>query len=74
MDELIIYLVGWLIFSVGTFIYNVYGHDNEANKKLWAWRSFWYGICSWGGIILWIVIFVVFIVFEINDWVENKLK
>lgn len=74
MDVLIYYLIGWLIFSVCVYLYNVYRDDCKESKKLWVWRSFWYGICSWAGIILWLAIFIVFIVFEINDWVEEKLK
>ena len=74
MDALFIYLIGWLIFSVCVYLYNVYGDDCKESKKLWVWRSFWAGAASWVGILLFIAIIIVFFIFAINDWVEEKLK
>lgn len=74
MNELIYYLIGWLIFSICVYLYNVYGDDRKENKKIWAWRSFWAGIVSWLGILFIIAGAMVFAIVAINDWVEEKLK
>lgn len=74
MDPLIFYFIGWLILSIGIYIYSVYGNDHKESKKLWAWRSFWAGIVSWFGILFIIASAMVFAIVAINDWVEEKLK
>ena len=74
MDALFIYLIGWLLFSICVYVYNVYGDDCKESKKVWVWRSFWAGVVSWVGILLCIAIIIVFFIFAINEWVEEKLK
>jgi len=72
---LLFWILGWIILSVGHFIYKVYiDKDLEVNKKVHAWHAFWAGITSWIGIIFWIAIFIVFIICAVNDWIEKKLS
>jgi hypothetical protein len=75
MEILIIYLIGWLILSIGNYIYNIYIIKEYVEyKKLCLWRSFWTGIFSWGGVLVIIVFLLVGKIFAINEWIENKLK
>ena len=71
---ILIWLLGWVILSVGYYIYSVY-IDKEYiyHKKLCIWRSFWIGVLSWVGIIIFIAVFIVGCVFAFNEWVEDKL-
>ena len=72
---LLFWILGWIILSVGHFIYKVYiDKDKSVNKKVHAWHAFWGGITSWVGIIFWIVLFIVYIICEANDWIEEKLS
>ena len=71
MDALFIYLIGWLLFSVCVYVYNVYGDDCKESKKVWVWRSFWAGVVSWVGILLCIAILIVFFIFAINGLKKN---
>ena len=73
METLIIYLIGWILLSIGIFIFKV-ETDNSVSKKLHAWRSFWPGMWSWIGIIVWVTVFIVFLIVEINECIENKLR
>lgn len=67
------WILGWIILSIGHFIYKI-KTDNSVNKKLHAWHAFWAGITSWVGIAFWISLYIVFIICEVNEWVENKLS
>ena len=49
MQEFLIYLLGWLIFSIGYFIYAI--KEDEQNKKLAIYHALIYGIVSWLGIL-----------------------
>ncbi len=75
MNALGFWLLGWILLSIGYFIYNVYiAKDMSVNKKVHAWRAFWTGIFSWIGIIF-VIAFVVVGYFAIfMDWVEEKLN
>ena len=75
METLIIYLIGWLILSIGYFVYKVaIDNDHKVTKKLHAWHAFWSGFFSWIGIFFVIIFLFVGSVFAINDWVEEKLN
>lgn len=74
MDAFIIYLIGWLVFSVCVYIYNVYGENWNKSKKLLMWRSFWAGVVSWLGVLFIIAAAILFVIIAINAWVEKKLK
>jgi len=69
------WVLGWLIASVGYFIYNVYLiHDTKVNKKVHAWRAFWVGSLSWIIIGCTITLLIVGGIIAFDEWVEDKLK
>lgn len=69
------WFVGWLIMSIGYYVYKVYiDKDIKVNKKVHAWRAFWSGIFSWVGIFCIIAGFVACSIDMLNDWIENKLN
>ena len=73
--SLLMYLLGWFIFSTGYYIYKVYiDKDIHTSKKLHIWRGFWVGMFSWIGIIFVISFMFTGLIFNINEWVENKLR
>ena len=73
--SLLMYLLGWFIFSTGYYIYKVYiDKDIHTNKKLHIWRGFWLGIFSWIGIIFVLSFMFTGLIFTINEWVEDKLR
>ena len=72
MEIFIFWIIGWVILSLGHYLYNV--TDKTITKKLHIWHAFWAGITSWIGIIFWIALFIVFIICEANDWIEEKLS
>ena len=75
MEALIFWLCGWIILSIGYYIYEVYeDYRHLTSKKLYAWRAFWTGILSWIGIIFIIIFVIVASIFAINEWVEKKLS
>ena len=71
MEGFIYYLIGWLIFSIGYFIY-AYKFD-EQNKKLATYHALIYGIVSWLGILFMFVSVIVYGMFTLHKWIENKL-
>ena len=73
MDGFIYYLFGWLIFSIGFYIYKVYIEKDNSNKKLIIYRSCIFGIVSWLGILFAITTLIVVGMFTLNEWIENKL-
>lgn len=74
MEPLVKYLIGWLILSIGYYIYNVYIDEGPETKKIYVWRSFWIGTVSWIGIIFAIIFLIVGWVLVFNEWVEEKLS
>lgn len=74
MNGLIFWLIGWVLLSIGYYVFNVYTDKNRLTKKLIAWRSFWTGIFSWAGIIILFAIGCVACIITFNDWVEDKLS
>jgi len=72
---LLFWLFGWLLLSIGYFIYKVYiDKDHTVTTKVHAWRAFWAGFWSWIGIFFVFVFVIVGITAMINDWVEEKLS
>lgn len=72
---LIFWIVGWVILSIGYYIYKLYiDKTTIPNKRLFIWKSFKYGIFSWIGIIFIFSYMITFYLYNINDWIENKLK
>jgi len=71
---ILFWLLGWVIMSVGYYIYNVYIDEGSETKKLYAWRAFWTGFFSWIGIIFVIIFLCVGGMFAFNEWVEDKLS
>ena len=75
MIALLFYFIGWLLFSVGYYIYKVYiDRDRRHNKKLLIWRAFKNGCISWLGIFVIAAFLVVGGILAIDEWVESKLK
>ena len=72
MEFIYYWLIGWIILSLGHYLYNV--KDKTITKKLHAWRAFWVGIFSWVGIWFCISLYIVYIICKVNDWIENKLN
>ena len=74
MSGWLIYFLGWIILSIGYFIYEVYDYkDADVNKKIKAWRSLWIGAFSWAGIIFVIAFLMVIGIYMTNEWIEEKL-
>ena len=74
MNALLIYLLGWVILSIGYYIYHNVFNDEYRSKKLIAYRSFTIGFFSWAGIILYIAIVITGLIFSFDDWIVEKLK
>lgn len=74
MEYYIFWALGWLIWMIGYYIYNVYIDKDCISKRLAIWRGFISGIFSWIGIFFVIVFFIVGFLFLLNDWIEDKLK
>ena len=72
---LLFWLSGWLLLSIGYFVYKVaIDNDHKVTKKVYAWRAFWTGFWSWIGIIFIFVFLLVGGIAIFNDWVEQKLS
>ena len=75
MEFFIYWIIGWIIMSIGTYIYNVYiDNDNYLNKKANIWRAFWRGIFSWFGIIICISFWITGFIALSYDYIEDKLN
>lgn len=75
MEYFIFWAIGWLIWMIGYYIYNVYiDKDIYISKRLAIWRGFTSGIFSWFGIFFVIIFFIVGFLVLLNDWIENKLS
>ena len=74
MELFIFWLIGWLIWAIGYYIYKVYiDSDIWTRKRLIIWRGFVSGITSWFGIIFVIAVLITYGIVKLNDWIENKL-
>ena len=74
MGALFIYLLGCFIFGIGYYLYNIYISKSNDSKKLLAYNSFKLSIFSWLGIIFCICMFIVFLIFECDEYITDKLK
>ena len=72
MEAFIVYLIGWIIFSIGYFIY-AYKYDKQ-NIKLSIYHAFIYGVYSWLGIIFCFCMLMTCLIFSLHEWIENKLS
>jgi hypothetical protein len=69
------WLSGWIIVTIGYYIYKVYiDHDHKVTKKVHAWRAFWTGFWSWIGIFFVFAFLMVGGITLFNDWIEHKLN
>lgn len=72
---ILFWLSGWLLLSIGYFVYKVFiDKDYKVTKKVHVWRAFWAGFWSWLGILLFFIVLIAGCTIEINDWVEHKLN
>ena len=72
---LLFWLSGWLLLSIGYFVYKVViDNDHKVTKKVYVWRAFWTGFWSWIGIFFVFAFLTVGGIALFNDWVERKLN
>ena len=75
MEILLTYFLGWFLFSVCYYIYNVYIDRNKnESKKLIMYDAFKFGLWSWIGIILMIAFGIVMIIAGIDEYISEKLN
>lgn len=72
--ELFIYFLGWIIWIIGYYIFEVYIDKNYKTKKLVIYKGFTSGFTSWLGIIFIISFLIIKGIIELNNWIENKLS
>lgn len=71
---LISWLIGWFIYSIGYYIYDVYIDKNNTSKKLLIYNAFKNGILSWFGIMVIIIFAFIMLLVKIDETISNKLK
>ena len=71
---LIFWIIGWAIYSIGYYIYDVYIDKNNTSKKLLAYNAFKNGILSWFGIMVIIIFTFIMLLVKIDENISNKLK
>lgn len=75
MIVILIYFIGWLLFSLGYYVYEVYIYKDKChNKKLLVWRAFKNGCISWLGIFIIVTFLIVGGILAIDEWIEEKLS
>lgn len=75
MELLVIYLIGWTVFSISYYVYEVYGHENVwPTKKYIAYNAFKHGIASWFGIIVVLAGVIVYYISKLDEYIEEKLS
>lgn len=75
MEILLTYFLGWFLFSVGYYIYNVYIDRNKSeSKKLIMYDAVKFGLWSWVGIILMVTFGIVMIIVGIDEYISEKLN
>lgn len=75
MEILLTYFLGWFLFSVGYYIYNVYIDRNKSeSKKLIIYDAVKFGLWSWVGIILMVAFGIVMIIAGIDEYISEKLN
>lgn len=74
---LISWVIGWAIYSIGYYIYDVYIDNidnNNTSKKLLIYNAFKNGILSWFGIMVIIIFTFIMLLVKIDENISNKLK
>ena len=71
---LISWVIGWAIYSIGYYIYDVYIDNNNTSKKLLIYNAFKNGILSWFGIMVIIIFAFIMLLVNIDEKISNKLK
>ena len=71
---LISWIIGWVIYSIVCYIYDVYIDKNNTSKKLLIYNSFKNGILSWFGIMVIIIFAFIMLLVKIDEKISNKLK
>ena len=71
---LISWVIGWVIYSIGYYIYDVYIDNNNTSKKLLIYNAFKNGIFSWFGIMVIIIFTFIMLLVNIDEKISNKLK
>lgn len=71
---LIYWLIGWVIYSIVCYIYDVYIDKNNTSKKLLIYNAFKNGILSWFGIMVIIIFAFIMLLVNIDEKISNKLK
>lgn len=71
---LISWIIGWVIYSIVCYIYDVYIDKNNTSKKLLIYNSFKNGILSWFGIMVIIIFAFIMLLVNIDEKISNKLK
>ena len=71
---LISWVIGWVIYSIGYYIYDVYIDNNNTSKKLLIYNAFKNGIFSWFGIMVIIIFAFIMLLVKIDENISNKLK
>lgn len=71
---LISWVIGWVIYSIGYYIYDVYIDNNNTSKKLLIYNAFKNGIFSWFGIMVIIIFAFIMLLVKIDETISNKLK
>lgn len=71
---LISWVIGWVIYSIGYYIYDVYIDKNNTSKKLLIYNAFKNGIFSWFGIMVIIIFAFIMLLVKIDENISNKLK
>lgn len=78
MDDFLLFLIswiiGWVIYSIVCYIYDVYIDKNNTSKKLLIYNSFKNGILSWFGIMVIIIFAFIMLLVNIDEKISNKLK
>lgn len=71
---LISWVIGWVIYSIVCYIYDVYIDKNNTSKKLLIYNAFKNGILSWFGIMVIIIFAFIMLLVNIDEKISNKLK
>ena len=71
---LISWVIGWVIYSIGYYIYDVYIDNNNTSNKLLIYNAFKNGIFSWFGIMVIIIFAFIMLLVIIDEKISNKLK
>lgn len=71
---LISWAIGWFIYSIVCYIYDVYIDKNNTSKKLLIYNAFKNGILSWFGIMVIIIFAFIMLLVNIDEKISNKLK